>query len=191
MPAMPELSLTNAPAPGFDDPLGMLHACHRRIERHLGTLVRLQRYLSENGCDGDARTAARNLLRYFDGPAPNHHADEEASVFPRIARLQTAEVAELLEGLARDHEMIGVGWRKLRPLIVAIAAGQRANLPPKIVVDTAAAYEAHIEKEERDLLPLAARVLDAAAIAEIGNEMAQRRAVDPAAPRLAGRDGVA
>jgi hemerythrin-like domain-containing protein len=172
---MSDALLSAAPAPGFDDPLGMLHACHRRIERHLGTLVRLQRYLSEHGCDDDARLAARNLLRYFDSAAPNHHADEEASVFPRLAQLETAEIAELLEALAHDHAAINIGWRKLRPLIVAIAAGQRANLPPKFVADTTAAYEAHIEKEERDLLPLAERVFDHETVAAIGREMAARR----------------
>src|SRR5215470_7121089 len=172
---MAESALGPAPAPGFDDPLGMLSACHRRIERHLATMARLQRYLSEHGCDDDARTAARNLLRYFDSAAPNHHADEEASVFPRLARLNTAEVADLLAGLAHDHETIGAQWRKLRPLMVAIAAGQRANLPPKFVADALAAYESHIEKEERDLLPLAARVFDPATVAAIGREMAARR----------------
>ena len=180
---MTDVLLTATPAPSFDDPLGMLHACHRRIERHLGTLIRLQRYLSEHGCDGDARLAARNLLRYFDSAAPNHHADEEASVFPRLAQLQTAEVEELLAALANDHEAINSSWRKLRPLIVAIAAGQRANLPPKVVADAAAAYEAHIEQEENDLLPLAERTFDPATIAAIGREMAERRAVDASSVR--------
>ena len=75
---------SDATAPSFDDPLGMLAACHGRIERQLATLERLQRHLPEHGCDVDARAAARGILRYFDTAAPNHHADEEASVFPRL-----------------------------------------------------------------------------------------------------------
>ena len=70
--------------PGFDDPLGMLAACHRRIERELATLERLQRHLPEHGCDDDARAAAGAILKYFDGAAPNHDADEEQSLFPRL-----------------------------------------------------------------------------------------------------------
>jgi|GEM_PF-2722120 len=75
---------SEATAPAFDDPLGMLLACHRRIERQLATLARLQRHLPEHGCDVDARAAARGILRYFDTAAPSHHADEEVSVFPRL-----------------------------------------------------------------------------------------------------------
>jgi hemerythrin-like domain-containing protein len=179
---MKDFLLTDLVAPGFDDPLGMLAACHRRIERHLATLARLQRHLAENGCDTDARIAARNLLRYFDTAAPNHHADEEASVFPRLQVLAADLAAPLLEELRRDHDRLTLNWRKLRPLVCAIAAGQRANLPPKMVADTIAAYEIHIFKEESDLLPFAAQTLDAEAIAAIGQEMAARRAVEPAAP---------
>ena len=82
---MPSLFPTPA-APGFDDPLGMLVACHRRIERELATLARLQRHLPEHGCDDDARAAARAILKYFDGAAPNHHADEEDERVPALAR---------------------------------------------------------------------------------------------------------
>ena len=73
-------------------------------------------------------------------------------------------------------------WRKLRPLLAAIAGGQRANLPPGQVATVTAAYEAHIAREERDLIPLAALTFDAATIAEIGHEMALRRGVDLARP---------
>src|SRR5262245_5949983 len=37
--------LSDAGAPDFTDPLGMLVACHRRLERQLATLDRLQRHL--------------------------------------------------------------------------------------------------------------------------------------------------
>ncbi len=170
--------LAEAGAPTFDDPLGMLHACHGRIERQLDTLARLQRHLPEHGCDADARAAARAILRYFDTAAPNHHADEEQSVFPRLIAAPAGGVVALVADLERDHAALAAHWRKLRPLLVAIAAGQRGNLPPKLVADVAALYDAHIAREERDLLPLAARTFDAATIAAIGGEMAQRRGVD-------------
>ena len=172
--------LSESAAPTFDDPLAMLTACHGRIERQLETLARLQRHLPEHGCDHDARVAARGILKYFDTAAPNHHADEEASVFPRLARADLPGIEALLADLERDHATLAVNWRKLRPLLAAIAGGQRANLSPKQVADVTAAYAAHIAREERDLIPLAARTFDAATIAEIGKEMARRRGVDPA-----------
>jgi len=169
-------------APGFDDPLGMLRACHGRIERQLETLHRLQRHLPEHGCDLDARAAARGILRYFDTAAPHHHEDEEESVFPRLEAARPGEAGLLIAELARDHALLAAHWRKLRPLLAAIACGQRANLPPRQVADVAGAYERHIAREERDLIPLAQRCFDTATIAAIGREMAQRRGVDPGAP---------
>jgi len=172
--------LSESAAPTFDDPLAMLTACHGRIARQLETLARLQRHLPEHGCDHDARVAARGILRYFDTAAPNHHADEEDSVFPRLAQARHAEIDALLADLARDHATLAVNWRKLRPMLAAIAGGQRANLSPKQVADVTAAYAAHIAREERDLIPLAADTFDAATLADIGKEMARRRGVDPA-----------
>jgi hemerythrin-like domain-containing protein len=168
-------------APSFDDPLGMLVACHRRIERQLATLSRLQRHLPENGCDADARAAARVILKYFDSAGPNHDADEELSLFPRL-RVATSDAHALVDALKRDHVTVALHWRKLRPLLASIAAGRRATLPPKQTGDFAECYQTHIAREENDLLPLAEAVLDLAALQAIGQEMAARRGVDPTMP---------
>jgi hemerythrin-like domain-containing protein len=170
---------SDAPAPGFDDPLGMLSACHSRIARQLQTLERLQRHLPENGCDADARAAARGILRYFDSAAPNHHSDEEVSVFPRLKAALPGNADGLIAELEREHELLAANWRRLRPLLAGIAAGASANLSPKQVAAVRSAYDAHIEKEETGLIPLAAQSFDAATLAEIGREMAARRGVDP------------
>lgn len=167
-------------APGFDDPLGMLTACHRRIERNLATLARLQRHLPENGCDGEARAAARGILKYFDSAAANHHADEEQSLFPRLLRIMPVEVQALIDALERDHAALADDWLRLRPLLAAIAVGHRDNLSPKAVGDLTAAYRSHIEREESELIPLAMEACDATMIADIGREMAERRGIDPA-----------
>lgn len=167
-------------APSFDDPLGMLTACHRRIERNLATLARLQRHLPENGCDADARAAARTILRYFDTAAPNHHADEEESLFPRLRNAIPGDAEALFGDLERDHALLANSWLKLRPLLAAIVAGQRDNLSPKDVAGITAAYRSHIAREESELIPLAIEVCAADTIAEIGREMAARRGVDPA-----------
>ena len=166
---------SEATAPGFDDPLGMLAACHGRIGRQLATLDRLQRHLPEHGCDVDARAAARGILKYFDTAAPNHHADEEASVFPRLRKAMPGRADALLADLEREHATLALHWRRLRPLLAGIAAGARANLSPKQVADVRAAYAAHIAREEGELIPLAARAFDTPALTAIGNEMAARR----------------
>jgi hemerythrin-like domain-containing protein len=170
-------------APGFDDPLGMLVACHRRIKRQFATLARLQEHLPEHGLNDDARTAARNVLRYFDTAAVNHHADEEESLFPRLVRLRGEQAKRIATDLERDHERLAMRIARLRPYLVAIERGERADLPPDVVDDARTAYEAHIAREESELIPLASAALDADALRTIGEEMAARRGVDPASGR--------
>jgi hemerythrin-like domain-containing protein len=179
---MATIPLTDQAAPGFDDPLGMLVACHRRIERQLATLARLQRHLPENGSDADARAAARATLKYFDNAAPNHDADEEQSLFPRLTAA-TPDAIPLVDDLEREHAMIAERWRRLRPMLVGISAGQRSTLSPKEVANLADCYHAHIAREESDLLPFAKTIFDAATLVVIGEEMAARRGVDPTVPQ--------
>ncbi|HEY8244201.1 MAG: hemerythrin domain-containing protein [Vicinamibacteria bacterium] len=163
-------------AASFDEPIAMLVACHVRMRKQLATLTRLERHLPEHGCDADARVAARAILRYFDSAAVHHHEDEEDSVMPRIlARVPEARV--LAARLAREHESLGEQWRRLRPLLSGIAAGQRAVLSPRMVLDVAAAYDAHIASEEAEFIPLAYDVLSADELRVIGQEMAGRRGV--------------
>ena len=168
-------------APTFDDPVGMLRACHGRIERHLATLERLVRHLPIHGADDQARAAARNLLRYFDAAAPNHHADEEASVFPRLLG-RTSEAAALIATLEEDHAALDRCWRRLRPLLAGIASGQRANLPPALAHAFATRYGEHVASENARLLPLCADRLSAGDLATIGREMAARRGVPWTSP---------
>lgn len=176
---MPPLPLSAQAAPGFDDPLGLLAACHRRIERQLASLDRLRRHLPEHHADADARTAARAILRYFDAAAPHHHDDEEASLFPRLAAV-APEIATITGSLQREHRRMDAQWRRLRPLLAAVATGNGAFLPTKGVAAFSAAYTAHLQREEDDILPLAAELLDGETLREIGREMAQRRDVTTA-----------
>lgn len=169
--------------PGFDDPLAMLRACHERIRRELSVLERLRRHLPEFGCDADARKAARSVLKYFDGAAPNHDADEQVSLFPRLIDAGGADIAALIERLEIEHADLKSMWRVMRPDIAAIEAGKRSVLTPDSVRRMHAAYLAHLDCEEENLFPFAAARLDAATLRSIGAEMAARReARYPASP---------
>jgi hemerythrin-like domain-containing protein len=169
-------------APSFDDPIAMLRACHDRLERQLATLERLARHIPEHGCDASARGAARAILRYFDSAEPNHHADEEASIFPRLLA-HTPSVRGLVARLAVEHDGMHSNWRRMRPLLAGIACGQRANLPPRLVHDMQRAYAAHLALEHESLLPVCEELLTAAELAEIGGEMAARRTSSAIQPK--------
>ena len=77
-------SLMAAPAAGFEEPFGMLAACHERMQRMLALLARLRTHVASHGPDAQAQQAARDVMRYFDQAAPQHHRDEELHVFPPL-----------------------------------------------------------------------------------------------------------
>jgi hemerythrin-like domain-containing protein len=181
MSAISPATLQAAPPPTFDDPFGMLLACHVRMRRQLSTLMRLARHVPEHGADAEARAAASAVLRYFDEAAPNHHADEDRSVLPRVLE-RKPDLAQFIEGLSADHRGLERLWRKLRPLLSGIAAGRNEALPPLLVRTVCESYLAHLELEEERLLPAAQACLDAATVATIGREFAARRGIDPDAP---------
>ena len=73
-----------SPGVGFEQPFEMLEACHERVQRSLALLQRLVDHVDRNGHDADSRSAARDVLRYFDIAGPHHHEDEERHVFPPL-----------------------------------------------------------------------------------------------------------
>jgi len=168
-----------ADSASFDAPLDMLRACHGRIRRQLATL---ERHLAAPNADADARAAASALLKYLDNAAPNHHEDEEQSLFPRLIAATSGSASELVDAPSKQHQALAAMWRKLRPDLAAVAAGARSVLTPSLVRHVRVAYFDHIDLEESDLLPLAAERLDAATLAAIGAEMARRRNVAHPAP---------
>jgi len=163
-------------APTFDDPFGMLVACHVRMRRQLATLERLPRHLVQNAADSEASAAANAILKYFDQAAPNHHADEDVSLLPRL-RERAPALRDLCTRIGEEHRALERHWRKLRPLLSGIAAGRNEGLPPALVRTVCEGYLAHLEREERQLFPAAQASLDAEAVAAMGREFAARRNV--------------
>lgn len=169
------LVLHAPPAAGFDEPFEMLDACHRRVERMLALLERLAAHLASHGCDAAAADAARDVMRYFDLAAPQHHEDEERHVLPA---LRAAGAAALADRLQAEHAAMALAWAALRVPLAAIAAGRApggdglAGGPA-----FAAMYGAHLALEDAEAFPAVRPHLDAGALAVIGAEMAQRRGV--------------
>jgi hypothetical protein len=90
----------------FSEPIGMLEDCHKRILYFLKTLVTLADIGRERPLSPDQRISLENALRYFRESAPNHTADEEGSLFPRLRRSGAPQVREIfskLDSLELDH----------------------------------------------------------------------------------------
>lgn len=168
----------NTPAaPGFDDPLEMLQACHGRITAQCDTLSRLVSHLQTEGNDEQAAQAARAILRYFDTAGQFHHQDEEQDLFPVLLASGDQAAADYVAQLLAEHKVMDAAWRALRPLLVAIAEDRADTLDGDIAAHFIDSYARHIAFENSRLLPLAAKLLDAAQLQRLGRCMAERRGV--------------
>lgn len=168
----------SAPAVGFEQPFAMLEACHERVLRTLALLARLRAHVREHGADGDARQAARDVLRYFDMAAPLHHEDEELHVFPLLLAQATPELKALVLRLQQDHVAMTADWAAARTGLLALVDGGAEGFTPhdEAAFDRfAERYGAHIEAEEGMAYPAAVALLAPAALATMGREMAARR----------------
>ena len=179
LPSSP-IPFQRRPSAGFEQPFEMLQACHERVERTLRLLRRLRTHLQTVGCDEQARQAAIDVMRYFDQAAPAHHEDEERHVFPalRAAGLHL----ETVDRLAREHAEMAELWLRARELLLRAAQGPWEPYSPDedgVLEQYAAQYEWHMAAENELVFPTAGRLLDAAAQAAMGEEMARRRGVVP------------
>src|SRR5690606_31654613 len=95
------VSLGAQPEHGFDQPLGLLQDCHRRIEKFLGVLLRITRETHGSELSEEYAEALAASLRYFRNAAPWHTRDEEESLFPRMRVRPEPSVADALAMIAR------------------------------------------------------------------------------------------
>lgn len=164
-------------APGFDDPLEMLRACHGRIQSQCATLEKLRVHLPAHGCDLQARQAALAILRYFDTAGRNHHLDEEQDLFPMLVLSGDARALRLVDFLLARHVELDAAWAALRIDLTCISAGTNACLEDTKVSGFIAAYQSHIEIENAELLPLAQELLSVEQVERLGRAMSTRRGV--------------
>ncbi len=167
-------------APGFDEPLEMLSACHQRIEDQLATLERMVPHLETRGCDDEARAAAQAVLRYFDSAGVLHHQDEDEDLFP-LLRLEATkherpEVTAALDELEREHDSMHAQWERLRKRLEAVVRGE-PRIDPEEVARFAWLYRRHMDRESAAVLPFAREALDEAQRAALGERMAARRKI--------------
>jgi len=167
------------PDSGFDDPIGMLKDCHRRIESFLGILCVVVERAQGRSLTAEERTAVQAALQYFRTGGQRHTADEEESLFPRL-RKSAAESFQEIDRLEDDHleasdlhgsveqfystwiESDGLGLEETRQLLSKTERLRQL-------------YSDHIQVEETIVFARAAHVLDSHAIAAIGTEFRFRR----------------
>ena len=170
-----------SPGVGFEAPFEMLTACHERVERMLDLLSRLLAHLTAQGCDEQARSAAADVLRYFDLAAPQHHLDEERHVFPAVLALQEQPLRQLVERLQREHLEMERLWAFVRQTLERVTRGDAQSWTPLSDADKtamatfSAIYQDHIRDEEGLVYPAAQQTLEKDQLQAMSSDMTHRR----------------
>jgi hemerythrin-like domain-containing protein len=169
----------SSPAAGPEAPLDMLAACHTRVEKQCQTLERLQAHLIVHASDTAAQEAAHALLRYFNSAAKHHHEDEEVDLFPALLDAMAGSdavcIRTLIEALEAEHRELENRWTQLQAPLQAIAQGLPVVLSKAETAAFVTGYRSHILREDRELLPMAQRLLGPQALALLGHAMRSRR----------------
>jgi hemerythrin-like domain-containing protein len=167
------------PAVGFEQPFEMLLACHDRVRRSLRLLERLMAHVGTRGHDEHSRSAAADVLRYFELAAPLHHQDEELHVFPALSSGGADVLPETVEALLSDHRSMEKLWT---PMAVLLRDWLRpdAALPADDIArdcqqEFTRLYTAHLQTEEGIVFPAARARMDAHALLSMSADMQRRR----------------
>ena len=168
------------PDSGFDDPLGMLADCHRRIERFLDILCRVAARAEGRTLSREEIEAVEAALKYFQESGPRHNRDEEESIFPRLRAAHAAVMVEVdrLEGEHQQTEALHKECAELYARWIAeeeLHGADRSRLPA-VLTRLERIYREHIRLEEDVVFPCAAKVFDRSAMSEAGAEFKTRRA---------------
>jgi hemerythrin-like domain-containing protein len=168
------------PDSGFDDPIGMLTDCHRRIEQFLHILCAVVVRAQGRALTGEETAAVQSALNYFHLGGQRHTADEEESLFPRLHAEFAAGNFEELSRLENDHRHASDLHSIVEALYLAwIAAGLLSPEEEEQLLSATKQlqllYKEHIQMEEKIVFPRAAEVLDRRIIATIGHEFRARR----------------
>lgn len=165
---------------GFDDPVGMLADCHRRIERFLGVLCRVAERRESGALTGEERQAVEAALGYFREGGQRHNADEEESLFPRLRRAGAAGALAAIDALEEEHREAralhaAVEQLYSRWLAEGVLSEDEREQLRRSTTRLGQLYAGHIQMEETQVFPLAARLLDRETIAAVGSEFKARR----------------
>lgn len=149
----------------MNDPFEQLTRSHRRLEEALSAL--------NDAARGDQldEATARDVADFLARQVRRHEADEEESLFPRLATI--AELASIVDQLRNEH----TAHVALHARLDGALSREPVDLDEvrRVAAALEDAYRTHIDVEEAVLFPTAKRALKDQDLAAIVEEMQARR----------------
>jgi hemerythrin-like domain-containing protein len=163
--------------------LDLLLGCHQRI-RHF-TEMALRVAESSDSSPAEIAAAAAAVHRYYTVGLPLHEADEDQTVYPRLARLVPAgELAAANQAMFDQHRAIDSVIAALVPLWSQLieAPESISDLRARLLALTAELaqlWHTHLALEEDVVFPALARHISESELATVAGEMKARREPSP------------
>jgi hypothetical protein len=144
-----------------DAPLNTFSQCHAGILSQLDALAGLPALVA---AAAKARSVAMSTLEMFQQGIFDHHADEEAELFPAVLRNahpgdERDSVQGLVERLSSEHRTVEALWKRVEPALQATAKGRYADVDMDVVAELVHSYGNHARFEEEEFLPLSNTIL--------------------------------
>lgn len=167
---------TTEPTPDFNNPIGLLKACHQRILGFCELLEKIVVHTNEHGVDKTVTQAAQKVHRYFSTAGEHHTADEEEDLFPLLLDA-LAETGTVIQSLQHEHSAIHALWIQLDSVLSSPALIDETSEFENWVKEFSDAYKEHIQVEETELFSKAEEILTRNQLEKLGNSMKKRREI--------------
>jgi hemerythrin-like domain-containing protein len=160
---------------------GMLQECHARIRYFIGVAGNVAR--AEDVADSEIREAVQRVARYFSEALPLHIADEEESIEPRLSG-RSPELDASLAAMRREHVQHEGQLQELLEICVTLSGSPEKHRDLRgallgVASNLESAFSAHLDKEERIVLPAIERLLTKQEQDAIISEIRARRNSPP------------
>ena len=152
-------------------PLAALSAWQGLGEAQFEALQQLARRSSSAAVETSERNAADAALAWFDRTVAVHQRVEEEALIPELIESMAGSDPVCLRELAAvataGYRSVESLWQRLRPACAALSRGTSAMLDADVVTALIDACRATFECAERELVAIAERLLDDAALARL------------------------
>ncbi|MGA7460978.1 MAG: hemerythrin domain-containing protein [Candidatus Korobacteraceae bacterium] len=173
-----QISPLASPRSKTEDAVDLLTGCHDRIRHFTGAAVKLA-HAQGATADDISQTAAR-VHRYYTVSLPLHEADEEDTLWPRLAVIADERMSHALAAMHEQHQAIDELLDRLQPLLVLVASNAEnlhavAGEMCSITKALDEIFRSHLQMEEEVIFPAIRAALAEGVREEMLGEMRARR----------------